>query len=146
MATMLVETGKIREYARATGSEHPDYFRPLESPIPPTFLSTVVFWLNLAEDLRANTELREALTQAGIEFDVRNLLSLAQEYVFHGPIPCAGDALETGLRFDGIEEKQSRRGRMIMVLFTVLFCRTDGTTAAECHYTSGYFAGEPVQR
>lgn len=140
---MLIETGKIREYARATGSTHPDYLSRMDSPIPPTFLATVVFWQDLFGELGASSALRGAMADAGFAYDPRNLLSLAQEYVFHGPPPHAGDTLETELRFDGVEEKQSRRGTMIMVLFTVLFFRTDETIAAECHYTSAYFAGEP---
>jgi hypothetical protein len=146
MATMLIETGKIREYARATGSTHPEYLGRMDSPIPPTFLATVVFWQDLFGELQKSSEIQEALAHAGIGYDARNLLSLAQEYVFHGPPPHAGDTLETELRFDGVEEKQSRRGTMLMVLFTVLFHRGDGTTAAECHYTSGYFANEGADR
>ena len=142
---MIIETGKIREYARATGSAHPDYLGRMDSPIPPTFLSSVVFWQDLFGELGESSEVRQALADAGIGYDARNLLSLAQEYEFHGPPPHAGDVLETELRFDGIEQKQSRRGPMIMVLFTVLFHRVDGTTAAECHYTSAYFAENPVE-
>lgn len=137
-ALMPVERGKIREYAIATGSSRPEYLDDPQAPIPPTFLSSVVFWESL-EDVFALPEAADALREAGIEADVRRLLSLEQEYVFHGSLPRAGDALLATLRFDGVESKEGKRGRMVLVRFAVEF-RGEGRLRAECRYTSAFVA------
>ena len=41
---LSVERGKIREFARATGSSSPEYLDAANPVVPPTFLATVVFW------------------------------------------------------------------------------------------------------
>src|ERR1700751_4621250 len=41
---MVVERGKIREFARATASARPQYLDDAEAVSPPTFLTTVAFW------------------------------------------------------------------------------------------------------
>lgn len=131
---MLIETGKIREYARATAASAPAYFAPDRAPIPPTFLSTVVFWEDLTDvfDLPAA---RAAFAGAGIVPDVGRLLSLQQEYEFHGAYPRAGDDLTTTVRFDGSEVKQGRSGRMLMLRFAVDFARA-GALVCTARYTS----------
>jgi hypothetical protein len=84
-----------------------------------------------------------ALAEAGIEADVRRLLSLEQEYVFTGPVPRAGDVLETRLRFDGITAKEGRRGgRMVFMRFVVEFHGARGVRA-ECRYTSPTWRARP---
>jgi hypothetical protein len=135
---MPVERGKIREYAIATGSARPEYLDDPQAPIPPTFLSTVVFWESL-EDVFALPEAVEALREAGIEPDVRGLLSLEQEYLFHSSLPRAGDTLLITMRFDGVEPKQGTRHRMVLVRFTVEF-HGEGRLRAECRYTSAFVA------
>jgi hypothetical protein len=137
-AIMPVERGKIREYAIATGSSRPEYLGDPQAPIPPTFLSTVVFWESL-EGVFALPEAAEALRDVGIAANVRRLLSLEQEYVFHGSLPRAGDTLLTNLRFDGAEPKEGKRGRMVLVRFTVEF-HGEGKLRAECRYTSAFVA------
>ena len=41
---MTVERGKVREFARATMSENPEYLDDPAPPIEPTFLTSVSFW------------------------------------------------------------------------------------------------------
>src|SRR3954453_10841909 len=41
---MVVERGKIREFARATMSRNPDYFDDPVAVSPPTFLMASSFW------------------------------------------------------------------------------------------------------
>ena len=140
MGVMPVERGKIREYAVATGAAWAAYLDDPAAPIPPTFLSTVVFWEPL-RDVLDTPETVAALAEHGAEPDVGRLLSVEQEYVFEPPLPRAGEVLETKLRFDGVTAKNGRRGgQMLLVRFAVEFHR-DGAPAAECRYTSAYLAG-----
>jgi N-terminal half of MaoC dehydratase len=138
MSYMPIEWGKIREYAVATGSNHPDYLINPGAPIPPTFLSTVVFWDEPGRGLRS-PEAGAALAELGVDrdVDVRNVLSAEQEYRFVGPLPRAGDRLMLTHRFDGVEVKSGRRGgQMVFTRFAVEFRDADGTLRAECLYTS----------
>ena len=137
MKEMPVEWGKIREYAVATGSENPDYLDNPNAPIPPTFLSTVIFWEQPGGGL-TTPEAAAALAELGLEEDIRNLLSAEQEYVFHGPLPRAGERLALANRFDGVEVKEGRRGgRMVFTRFAVEFRDpATGALRAECLYTS----------
>jgi N-terminal half of MaoC dehydratase len=41
---MLVELGKTREFARATGSQHPRHSEAENAVTPPTFLMTAASW------------------------------------------------------------------------------------------------------
>jgi hypothetical protein len=138
MTFMPIEWGKIREYAVATGSSHADYLDNPTAPIPPTFLSTVVFWDNPGRGLRtpeAAAQLAELDAQP--EVDIRNVLSAEQEYRFVGPLPRAGDRLVLTHRFDGAEVKEGRRGgKMIFTRFAVEFRDAQGALRAECLYTS----------
>jgi N-terminal half of MaoC dehydratase len=135
---MPIEWGKIREYAVATGSHHPDYLENSNAPIPPTFLSTVVFWDQPGRGMQTPDALAAlAGIGAGQETDIRNVLSVEQEYRFHGPLPRAGERLELTHRFDGVEVKEGRRGgQMVFSRFAVEFRDSDGTLRAECLYTS----------
>jgi hypothetical protein len=83
MAIMPVERGKIREYATATSAARPAYLDDPKAPVPPTFLATVVFWTPIGETLRSPEVLR-ACAGAGVAPDLGSLLSLEQEYVYHG--------------------------------------------------------------
>lgn len=139
MTVMPIERGKIREYARATGADRPEYVDEPCPPVPPTFLATVVFWEDLG-DVFTRPGFADALAGLGASFDVRNLLSLEQEYIFHGPLPRAGDELTTHVVLGDVVEAATRRGPMARVGFTVEFRDLDGSLRAECRYTSGIFA------
>jgi hypothetical protein len=92
MQVMPVEWGKIREFALATGSERPEYLENPSAPIPPTFLATVILWAEPGAGL-STPEAAAALEEIGVASDIRNVLSVEQEYRFVGPLPCAGDLL-----------------------------------------------------
>ncbi len=142
MAIMPIERGKIREYALATGAARPAYTDDPKAPVPPTFLATVVFWTPIGETLRAPEVLR-ACAEAGVEADLGSLLSLEQEYVYHGAPPRAGETLQTAERLSGIQVKQTRDGRaMVVIRFTVSFHDERGELRAECLYTSAFVQQE----
>ncbi|HEY9563762.1 MAG TPA: MaoC family dehydratase N-terminal domain-containing protein [Nocardioides sp.] len=135
---MPIERGKIREYARATAAARPAYVEATNPPVPPTFLATVVFWEDLTQVFTA-PELIDELSRLGMVFDVQNLLSLEQEYVFHGPLPRAGEELRTEVALRDVTPTPTRRGSMARVRFAVEFRDPDGRLRAECLYTSGIF-------
>lgn len=143
MAVMPIEWGRVREYAAATDAARPEYLDDPEAPVPPTFLSTVVFWDDLTRvfDL---PETRAGCEAIGVTPDVHRLLSLEQEYEFHGELLHAGETVTTGLRLDSVEHKSGRSGSMAMVHFTVTFTDSDGELRAECHYTSAFLANPGV--
>ncbi|WP_030616509.1 FAS1-like dehydratase domain-containing protein [Streptomyces fulvoviolaceus] len=137
MAIMPIEWGKVREYANATAAARPAYLDDPNAPIPPTFLATVIYWSRIGDTVRA-PEVAEACATVGIEPDVRNLLSLEQEYFFHGPIPRAGETLHNSERLYDVRIKQGRQGPMVLVRFLVSFHDDQGLLRAECRYTSAY--------
>ena len=98
---MVVELGKIREFARATKSRNPAYDGgPGDAPVSPgTFLITQVFWQTPASD-----------PFAGIERDLERTLHGEQRFEFIGPPPKAGDVLTCSSRIARIYEKVGRRG------------------------------------
>jgi len=141
MATMPVEWGKVREYAIATAAARPAYLDDPKAPIPPTFLSTVAFWADIGNTVRA-PEVVRACASVGIAADVRHLLSLEQEYVFPGPVPRVGETLYTSERLHDVRVKESRSGPMVVVRFVVSFQDDSGLLRAECWYTSAYLRKE----
>jgi hypothetical protein len=112
---MPIERGKIREFARACMTTNPDYVDRHDPVCPPTFLTTVNFWMGGGTS---------PLTQLGI--DLRRLLHGGQEYVFHGPPPGAGTELTFQTRVDKIYEKEGRRGGTMTFVETVTEFRDPG--------------------
>ena len=123
---MVVERGKIREFARATMSRNPDY---LHDPTPvsePTFLMTSAFWA----DSKASS------FTAGLDIDLARLLHGGQEFVFHGPPPVAGTKLTAEVRVDKVYEKEGRRGGTMTFVEMVTEYRDEhGNVAAEARNT-----------
>jgi len=92
-----IERGKVREFARATGSGNPAYDAP-DAPVPPTFLTTArAFWTVERTDL-------------GIDFELARLLHGEEEYEFFGPPPQAGEELTFEVRAGDRWEKEGKRG------------------------------------
>jgi hypothetical protein len=94
-----IERGKIREFARATGSSNPAYDGP-DAVIPPTFLTTAGnFWAS-----------PEDLPTAGLGFELARVLHGEEEYEFFGPPPRAGQVLSVTSRLGEQWEKDGKRG------------------------------------
>lgn len=114
-----LERGKIREFAAVMQTSNVAYEAP-DAPIPPTFLvSSVAFWGP-----------EGAFPDPG--FDLRRLLHGEQEYIFHGPLPRAGDTLSAQGRVSDRYEKDGQRGgKMRFAVIVVEFRDGDGTLVAE---------------
>lgn len=98
--TMPIERGKVREFARATGSRSAEYLDEPNPPVTPTFLRTMVFW----------TPEGGPSPLQGVKFDLRRILHGEQEYEFFGPPPRAGSVLTVQPRLESVTEKEGKRG------------------------------------
>lgn len=96
---MRVEVGKIREFARATGATDARYFENECPPVPPTFLTTAVFW--------QPPEMQRPYEAA--EMELARVLHGQQRYEYFAPVR-AGDVLSVEIRIDSIETKSGARG------------------------------------
>lgn len=100
---LRVEHGKILEYARAIGAAHPDHLAD-PAVAPATFLTTQLFWEKLVAD--ANPWSRAGMSE-------ERGMHAEQEYVFHGPPPCAGERLYGQSTITEITEKVSKSGQIL---------------------------------
>ena len=125
-ATMPLERGKIREFAKACQSSDPAYVADSTPPVPPTFLTTVNFWMGSGTSPLAQ-----------LNIDMRRLLHGGQEYVFHGPPPRAATDLTFQTRVDKIYEKEGKRGGTMTFVETVTeFRDAEGRLVAEARSTA----------
>ncbi|WP_299950562.1 MaoC family dehydratase N-terminal domain-containing protein [uncultured Modestobacter sp.] len=119
---VLIERGKIREFAQAMQSESPAY-EGGAAIVPPTFLTTAARWA--PPRARADTG-----------FERARLLHGEQEFVFHGPPPRAGQRLWASERIVDRSEKSGRRGGLMRLAVVVTEFRDDeGTLVAEARST-----------
>ena len=102
---LVVERGKIREFAAATHSNHPAYLDGADPVVPPTFFASAAHWAPYEETLLERTG-----------WDRRRMLHAAQEYAFPGPPPCAGARLRGRAVITEAYEKPGRRGGMLRFL------------------------------
>ncbi len=131
-----VDRGKIREFARATGSENPAYFADEDAVSPATFLATQLFWQGEGD----------ANPWALLELDLRRVLHGEHEYTFYGPPPSAGERLTGTSTITDIYVKQGRRGgEMTFVVMTTQFRDASGRLVAEAKMTGVETARPPSE-
>jgi hypothetical protein len=125
---MVVELGKIREFAAATRATKPAYQGdPGDAPVaPPTFLMAAALWQGA-----------ESSPWHGVERNYERILHGEQEFVFHAPPPRAGTVLTGQSRIDRVYEKTGKRGgRMIFTDVVTDFRDESGRLVAESRNTS----------
>jgi hypothetical protein len=93
---VVVERGKIAEFAEAMLSDDPAYRGP-GAIIPPTFLTSAARWAPPG-------------VRVSVGFDRKRLLHGEQEYTFHGDLPAAGDVLTAAERVVDRFSKPGKRG------------------------------------
>jgi hypothetical protein len=119
---MVVERGKIQEFAAAAQSRHPAYRGP-GAIVPPTFLMSGSLWAPEGAPV-------------DVGFDRRRLLHGEQEFVFHGPPPRAGQVLKVSDRLEERYSKPGKRGGMMRFAVVVTEYRgEDGALVAEARRT-----------
>ncbi len=124
---LVVERGKIGEFARATHSEHPDYQSP-DAVIPPIYLECMRHWAD---------GIKDADPWPLVKIDEERGMHAEQEYIFHGPPPSAGDELTVHSRISEIYEKEGRRGgKMTFMVMVTEFRDASGKVVAEAKRTA----------
>jgi hypothetical protein len=123
-----IERGKVMEFAAATRSRNPSYWADERPPVPPTFLTTQMFWQEWAG--------AAANPWDAVELDQKRGMHAEQEYVFHGPPPRAGTILTAQSRITGIYQKEGRRGGTLTFAVMVTEFRDEsGRLVAEARLT-----------
>jgi hypothetical protein len=119
---VIVERGKIAEFASATESDNPAYRGP-DAIIPPTFLTTAARWAPPG-------------ARVSVGFDRKRLLHGEQEYTFHGALPVAGDVLIARERIvDRFSKPGKRGGTMRFATVVTEYRAPDGALVAEAKAT-----------
>jgi acyl dehydratase len=120
-----IDLSKVREFARAVKSEHPAH-QGSKPVIPPTMLTSArMIW-----EPPAQSAFRE------LNFDRARILHGEEEYVFHGPLPRAGQVLTVQARIADTYEKPGKRGgTMRFGAIVTEFLDVTGTLIAEQHTT-----------
>jgi hypothetical protein len=122
---LIVERGKVREFALATKASHPAYLDDPEPVVPPTFLACAAQWAPYEAELLERTG-----------WDRKRMLHASQEYVFPGKPPRAGMRLRGAARIESAYERQGRRGGLLrFVVIVTEFADEMGTVVAEARTT-----------
>jgi hypothetical protein len=122
---IVVEEGKVREFARAVKSSNPAYMEGPQTTSPATFLASSVFW-----------QRPENSPWGGVKLNWQRILHGEQEFVFFGPPPAAGTELTAEARIDRVYEKAGKRGGTMTFVETVTEYRdTSGALVAEARST-----------
>ena len=117
--TMRVETGKIREFARAVKDDNPAFFADEGALAPPTFLMTIALWIR---DL--------GQTRSAVKLDYSRLLHGEQEFEYLKPIR-PGDELRARSRVKEVFEKAGKRGgKMLFIIMEQEFRNQQGEVVA----------------
>lgn len=119
---VVVERGKIAEFAEAMLSDEPAYRGP-DAIIPPTFLTSAARWA--PPGVRVN-----------VGFDRKRLLHGEQEYTFSATLPAAGDVLTAQERVvDRFSKPGKRGGTMRFATVVTEYRDAAGTLVAEAKAT-----------
>lgn len=97
---VLIERGKIREFARAAKTANPEHDGPA-AVAPPTFLTT-------AQNFWAPPAALKPVAELG--FNLARVLHGEEEFEFFGPPPSAGDVLTAESAIGERWEKEGKRG------------------------------------
>jgi hypothetical protein len=121
---MVVELGKVREFARVTRAEDGSYFETDDPVIPPTFLIASAHW--------SSSELA-LLDGVG---DPERRLHGEQSFEFHGPPPRAGTRLTASPYIESAYERDGRRsGRLRFYVLATEFSDEQGRPVATARMT-----------
>ena len=132
---LVVELGKVREFARATHVQDPTYLQSAEPAITPTFLVSAAHW---APHERALLE--------RIPGEPSRRLHGEQEFSFPGSPPRAGDRLRGRSRIDAAYEREGRRGgRLRFYVLETTFCDERGALVAVARTTVVETARAPAE-
>jgi hypothetical protein len=134
---LVIERGKVREFARAVASSDPAYVRDAAPVVPPTFLTTMFFW---------EREVAGSNPWERVRLDQARGMHAEQEYVFHGPPPRAGTKLVAQSRIEDVYEKEGKRGgKLGFAVMITEFRDETGRLVAEAKMTGVETAKPPEE-
>jgi acyl dehydratase len=96
---VVVEEGKVHEFAQATRSSLPDHLRTQDPVSPVTFLTSAQLWMR-----------PENSAWRGVTRNFANILHGEQQFVFYAPPPAARTELTALQYIANVYEKAGRRG------------------------------------
>lgn len=118
---MVIEEGKVHEFAHATRSTCPEHVRAEDPRAPVTFLASSAFWAP-----------PETGVIGQLDLDLRRVLHGGQEYVWHTTPPCAGQVLRGHQRVARAYTKQGGRGgTMRFIELVTTYTDENGDLVAE---------------
>ena len=123
---VVVEEGKVREFARAVKSANPAYVADgPQATSPATFLASSSFW-----------QAPDASPWGDAKLNWERILHGEQEFVFPGAPPAAGTELTAEARIDRVYEKEGKRGgTMTFVELVTEYRDGSGAVVAEARST-----------
>jgi hydroxyacyl-ACP dehydratase HTD2-like protein with hotdog domain len=122
---MVVEEGKVREFARAVKSSNAAYLQGPQATSPATFLASSAFWQRQEHSPWGDTRL-----------NWERILHGEQEFTFPGTPPAAGTELTAQSRIDRVYEKEGKRGgTMTFVELVTEYRDGSGAIVAESRST-----------
>lgn len=118
-----IDYSKVREFARAVKTRNPEH-EGTQPVIPPTMLTSArMIW--------------EPAEQSGFRelgFDRSRILHGEEEFIFHGPLPRAGQTLTAQTTVTNRYEKPGKRGgQMRFGTLVTQFRDSEGRLVAEQH-------------
>jgi hypothetical protein len=121
---LVVEPGKIREFATATKARDPSWFGA-DAISPPTFLTTDRFWGGPDSHV---------LERGAIDWS--RILHGEEEYTFYGRPPAAGETLTARQEVVDVFAKAGRRGGdMTFIIVRTEYRNADGDLVADVRHT-----------
>ena len=122
-----IERGKIIEFATAVQSAHPEHLLNQPAVVPPTFLTTQLFWEKLVPG--ANPWALAGMSE-------ERGMHAEQSYRFFGPPPHAGQRLIGSSTITEITDKPNKSGQTLtFVKMVTEFRDTAGRLVAEAVLT-----------
>lgn len=113
--TVMIEHGKIREFARAMEAPLAEFMEG--KVIPATFLVSAPYIWGYTLERPRGTFFNE------IDHDLSVPLHAEESFRFHGPLPCAGERLTARASLERVERKSGRSGgeMTFLVMLTEYF-------------------------
>lgn len=108
-----IERGRIRQFAKSVYSFDKAYHQDPRAVVPPTFLIMSGYFYGY---ILARAPADSAFGR--IDEDFRTCADGGEEFVFHGPLPRAGDRLIASTTMHDFKERQGRRGGRLRIYVT----------------------------
>lgn len=136
-----IERGRIRQFAKSVYAFGPAYHEDPNPVVPPTFLIMSGYFYGY---ILARAPKDSAFGR--IDEDFRTCADGGGEFVFHGPLPRAGDRLLASTEMHDFKERQGRRGGRLRIYVTrTRFHAPTGRHVADWYEWNVKTSHSPVQ-